>query len=494
MHIHVLGIGGTFMSALAILARELGHEVTGSDLNCYPPVSTLLADKQIVWTEGYEDCRQALQADLVVIGNAIKRGMPVLEAVLNAGKRYISGPQWIAEEVLSKYRVLAIAGTHGKTTTTSMLAHILSVAGLEPGFLIGGVAPNFGTSAHLGRGKWFVIEADEYDSAFFDKRPKMIHYHPEVAVINNLEFDHADIYTSLEAIQLQFHYYLKTIAGKGLLLTPRDDQAIHEVLEKGVFCAQETFALEAPQPLGGLLTAITIQKPLIRPAGTFSPCPGRRENDGSYLEGSATWRAEIVDEGGSHFRIWQQDKAVAEVKWSLIGRFNVENGLAAIAASHRAGVPVQEAAVALQSFQAVKRRLEVKFSQYGVTVYDDFAHHPTAIAKTVEALKRSGKHARVLVVLEFASNTMRSGVHVAKMPSALADVDYAFFLQPAHFDLEKQAQSWHCDYEILPVSASIVKRVAEKVQSGDAVVIMSNRGFDNIQQPIVAAIEKRFKP
>src|SRR3990167_58737 len=270
MHIHILGIGGTFMSALAILARQLGHEVTGCDVNCYPPVSDLLTDQNIAWTAGYDDCQDALRADLVVVGNVIKRGMPVLEAVLNSSQRYMSGPQWIAEEVLPKYRVLAVAGTHGKTTTTSMIAHVLFEAGLEPGFLIGGVAPNFGTSARLGEGNWFVIEADECDSAFFDKRPKMIHYHPIVAILNNLEFDHADIYPNLEAIELQFHYYLKTVQSTGVVLKPRDDKALNEVIQKGVFCNLEEFA----------------------------------------LDGEATWRAEIVDECGSHFYVWQQNKRV----------------------------------------------------------------------------------------------------------------------------------------------------------------------------------------
>lgn len=452
MHIHILGIGGTFMSALAILARQLGHEVTGCDVNCYPPVSDLLEEQNIVWKAGYEDCEDALRADLVVVGNVIKRGMPVLEAVLNSGQRTMSGPQWIAEEVLPQYRVLAVAGTHGKTTTTSMLAHILQEAGFEPGFLIGGVAPNFGTSARLGKGSWFVIEADEYDSAFFDKRPKMIHYRPEVAILNNLEFDHADIYPNLEAIQLQFHYYLKTIKGKGIVLKPRDDKALNEVVQKGLFCKLEEFS----------------------------------------LEGEANWRAEIVDECGSHFYVWQDGSRVAEVKWPLIGRFNVENGLAAISGSFHAGVSVEASASALSSFQPVKRRLEVKLAKYGITVYDDFAHHPTAIAKTVDALKRSGKHQRVLVVLEFASNTMRSGVHLASMPKALSEADLTFILKPTQFDLEKYAQNWHSYYEILPVSSMIVKRVADELRAGDAVVIMSNHGFDNIHQAIVTAINLRF--
>lgn len=452
MQLHILGIGGTFMSALAILARELGHEVSGCDLNCYPPVSELLASKGIQWTEGYEASERALTADLVVVGNAIKRGMPVLEAVLNARRPYISGPQWIAEHVLSRYRVIAVAGTHGKTTTTSMIAHILQCAGLQPGFLIGGVAPNFGTSAHLGEGDWFVIEADEYDSALFDKRPKMIHYHPDVAILNNLEFDHADIYADLDAIKLQFHYYLKTIPSRGVVLKPRDDKALSEVVQRGIFCPLEELA----------------------------------------LNGEAGWRAELMNESGSYFRVWQHGQPMGEVQWSLLGRFNVENGLAAIAASTHAGVPVEEAAKALASFKPVKRRLEVKLKAHGITVYDDFAHHPTAIAKTIEALKQSGQHERILVVLEFASNTMKSGAHVALMPQALSQVDRAFVLQPIQFDLESHAKNWQCDYEMLPKSSSIVQRVAEEAKPGDAIVIMSNRGFDNIQQDIVAAINSRF--
>lgn len=451
-HLHILGIGGTFMSALAILARELGHEVTGCDAKCYPPVSDLLKNKGICWLEGYEDDPQALKADYVVIGNAIKRGMPVLESVLNAGKQYISGPQWIAEQVLQKYRVIAVAGTHGKTTTTSMIAHILQCAGLEPGFLIGGVAPNFQTSAHLGAGEWFVIEADEYDSAFFDKRPKMMHYHPEVAILNNLEFDHADIYTDLAAIQQQFHYYLKTIPGKGVVIKPLNDKALNEVVEKGVFSQLEAIA----------------------------------------LHGDATWRADLKDESGGVFQVFHQAALVATVEWSLMGRFNVENGLAAIAAAFHAGVAPSEAARALASFKPVKRRLEVKFEGHGVTVYDDFAHHPTAIERTVEALKRSGRHQRILVALEFASNTMRSGAHVDAMPRALAQVDYAFVLQPAQFDLDKVLAHCACHYELLPDTGAIVARVSAFAQSGDAIVLMSNRGFNNIQQDLVIALNQRF--
>jgi len=445
MHLHILGISGTFMSAMALLAREAGHTVTGCDANCYPPVSDLLQAKGIEWTEGYEDTTQALRADCVIIGNAIKRGMPVLEAVLNAGKNYTSGPQWLAENILPRYRVMAVAGTHGKTTTTSMLAHILSEAGLNPGFLIGGVAPNFNTSARLGRGDWFVIEADEYDSAYFDKRPKLMHYRPEVAILNNLEFDHADIYADLAAIQQQFHYYLKTIPGKGVVIKPRDDAALNAVLARGVFSRLEDLA----------------------------------------FDGQATWRAELLEDSGQSFRVWHMGKAVAQVDWPLIGRFNVENGLAAIAASAQAGLSAQTAADALSSFQAVKRRLEVKSDRQGITVYDDFAHHPTAIAKTIQALQQSRRHQRIFVVLEFASYTMRSGVHKDSMATALAQVDGAYVLSPEQFDLTETAKNWTCPWHIFPSTSAIVDALVQTAKSGDAILVMSNRGFDGIHQQLV---------
>jgi UDP-N-acetylmuramate: L-alanyl-gamma-D-glutamyl-meso-diaminopimelate ligase len=452
MHLHILGISGTFMSALALIAREAGYQVTGCDANCYPPVSDLLQAKGISWTEGYEDTTDALRADCVIIGNAIKRGMPVLEAVLNAGKPYTSGPQWLAENILPRYRVMAVAGTHGKTTTTSMLAFILEQAGLNPGFLIGGVAPNFNTSACLGSGNWFVIEADEYDSAFFDKRPKLMHYRPEVAILNNLEFDHADIYANLEAIQQQFHYYLRTIPGKGVVIKPRDDLALNTVLSQGVFSQVEDMA----------------------------------------FDGQATWRAELLTDSGSSFRVWHRDQAVAEVNWSLIGRFNVENGLAAMAASTHAGIDAQTAANALAEFRPVKRRLEVKSDRHGVTVYDDFAHHPTAIAKTIQALRQSKRHQRILVVLEFASYTMRSGVHADRMASALAQVDAAFVLSPNQFDLSETARAWTCPYQIFSSTQGIVDSLIHQAKPGDAILVMSNRGFDGIHHQLVTKLDEQF--
>lgn len=452
MHLHILGVSGTFMSALALLARDAGFKVTGCDANCYPPVSDLLQAKGIEWTEGYEDSTQALKADCVIVGNAIKRGMPVLEAVLNAGKNYTSGPQWLAENILPRYRVMAVSGTHGKTTTTSMLAFILHQAGLQPGFLIGGVAPNFNTSANLGEGEWFVIEADEYDSAFFDKRPKLMHYRPEVAILNNLEFDHADIYENLAAIQQQFHYYLKTIPAKGVVIKPRDDAALNEVLARGVFSTVNDLA----------------------------------------FSGNATWRAELLDDSGQTFRVWHQGKVVTEVNWPLIGQFNVENGLAAIAASSFAGVDTETAAKALGEFSPVKRRLEVKSNRHGITVYDDFAHHPTAIYKTIKALKQSGRHQRIFAVLEFASYTMRTGVHVGAMSQALAPVDGAFVLNPEQFSLANVVKDWICPHQVLPSTDAIVNAVVDTVQPGDAVLIMSNRGFGNIHQDLVSQIDLRF--
>lgn len=449
MHIHILGISGTFMSALALLARDLDYTVTGSDANCYPPVSDLLTAKKISWTEGYQDSSLALKADLVLVGNAIKRGMPVIEEVLEQGIPYTSGPQWLAEHVLAKYNVIAVSGTHGKTTTTSMIAWILDQAGMDPGFLIGGVATDFNTSCHLGSGEWFVIEADEYDSAFFDKRPKFMHYRPQIAVLNNLEFDHADIYDNLSEIQKQFHYLLRTIPPNGIAIKPRDDTALNEVIERGLFSRVQELS----------------------------------------LSGQSDWTAKLHDEAGSSFAILFQGKQVAEINWSLMGLFNVENALAAIAAAFHAGVDPHTAAKALERFTPVKRRLEVKSDKHGITVYDDFAHHPTAIQRTVEALVNSKRHQRVFAVMEFGSYTMRTGVHTHSMPQALAQVNQAFILQPQDFDLQKSVSAWTCPYKICKNNEEIVKEVVNTATEGDAVLVMSNKGFNGIHQQLVHAIE-----
>lgn len=457
-HMHILGIGGTFMSAVALLAKAQGYKVTGCDASCYPPISDLLYENGIIWQEGYEDDANALQADIIVIGNAIKRGMPILEAILNARKKYLSGPEWIAQYVLPYYQTIAIAGTHGKTTTTSMVAHILEAVGMQPGFLIGGVAANFHTNARLGKGQWFVIEADEYDSAFFDKRPKMIHYHPQVAILNNLEFDHADIYPNLEAIQLQFHYYLKTIAQNGIVIKPQADQALNRVIQKGLFSSLEEFKIITDNLPG--IPSVDIK-----------------------------WCAKLLDPSGSAFEIYCGGQSVATVRWNLLGQFNVENGLAAIIASSHAGVSPKAAASALASFIPVKRRLEVKWHQHGITLYDDFAHHPTAIRRTIEALKQSAKHQRILVVLEFASNTMRSGLHSQYMPGALSAADHVFIKNPGQFDLQNLLKTCQSACTILETSDRIVANVSQYAQQGDAIVVMSNRGFDNIQQKLIQALE-----
>jgi UDP-N-acetylmuramate: L-alanyl-gamma-D-glutamyl-meso-diaminopimelate ligase len=452
MHLHILGISGTFMSALALLARESGYKVTGSDAHCYPPVSDLLTAKGITWTEGYDDAFFALQADLVIVGNAIKRGMPVLEAVIEVGKKYTSGPQWLAENILSGYKVIAVSGTHGKTTTTSMIAWILHKAGLNPGFLIGGVSSDFHTSACLGSGEWFVIEADEYDSAFFDKRPKFMHYRPRITILNNLEFDHADIYPDLAAIQLQFHYLLRTIPASGVVIKPRDDKALNEVIAQGQFSRIEELV----------------------------------------LNGQSDWTAKLLEDNGSTFKVFHHGKEVAEVNWSLIGLFNVENALAAIAASVNAGVSPKVAAEALEQFTPVKRRLEVRSNNHAITVYDDFAHHPTAISRTIDALKRSKRHQRIFVVLEFASYTMRTGVHAAEMAHALAPVDGVCVLEPQDFDIHKTVINWTCSYKICKSHDEIIKEITDIVQAGDAVLVMSNRGFNGIHQKLIHSIDERF--
>jgi len=442
MHIHILGIGGTFMSGLALLARAAGFEVTGSDLQCYPPVSDLLAQEGIGFEVGYDDATTALAADLVVIGNVMKRGMPVIETILAARKPYISGPQWLAEHILPRYRVIAISGTHGKTTTTTMTAHILFTAGLNPGFLIGGVAPGFNTSARAGDGPFFVIEADEYDTAFFDKRPKLMHYHPEIAVWNNLEFDHADIYPDLAAIEQQFHYFHRTIPSNGLIIKPSNDPVIDAVLARGEgYC--------------------------------------RVESRG--IEGVGDWVACLLDPAGRAFEVLYQGDLVATVEWSVIGRFNVENALSAIAASMHAGVSPEDAARALRSFTPPKRRLEMKFQRNGVTVFDDFAHHPTAIMKTLEALRQTNQYQRLVVLLELGSNSMRAGAHAAGLPDALALADEVYLLDTGDDGL--CAEVAHC-YRFRSVP-EMVTQVTKVLRPNDAVIIMSNRGFGNIQQLLV---------
>jgi UDP-N-acetylmuramate: L-alanyl-gamma-D-glutamyl-meso-diaminopimelate ligase len=445
MHLHILGISGTFMSALAILAKELGYKVTGNDTNCYPPVSTLLAQSDITYIEGYDEVDTALKSDLIVVGNFMRRAMPIVEAVLNADKPYISGPDWVWQEILATRRVIAVAGTHGKTTTTSMIAWILEYAGLNPGFLIGGVASNFNTSARLGSGSWFVIEADEYDTAFFDKRPKFMHYRPEIVVLNNLEFDHADIYADLAAIKLQFTYLLRTVPGKGKVIAPSRDKNLAEVLASADYLDVE-------------LTGV----------GTAS--------QGHFQA--------IVD-AENNFVILQQGIEVAQVKWSLLGHFNVENALASFAASIHAGVTPEVAARALEAFVPVKRRLEVVYDHNGITIYDDFAHHPTAIANTIQALQANKRHERVLAVIELGSYTMRAGVHGDKVLEAAANADAAYlFAYDDKFNVEGIPQNIHIFRDFSELFAAL----QANIKLGDAVLVMSNRGFNGIHDKLKAEL------
>ena len=446
MHIHILGIGGTFMSGIALLAKEAGFKVTGSDANCYPPISDFLANTGIVWVNDYITSADALKADYIIVGNVMKRGMPILETVMNAGKNYLSGPQWIADNILAKYHVLAVAGTHGKTTTSAMLAYILAAAGLEPGFLIGGISPHFNGNACLGKGKWFIIEADEYDSAFFDKRPKFMHYRPDIAIINNLEFDHADLYPDLAAIEQQFHYYLKTIASKGVVLKPCNDEAINRVCARGNYAIIEDLS----------------------------------------INGDSLWQAQPLNDSGSAFVVFYKKQKAAKVNWQLIGEFNIANGLAAIAASTHAGVDIELAAKILNTYTPVKRRLETKYKSYGITVYDDFAHHPTAIAKTIQALHQSKRHKRIFVVLELASYTMRTGIHAKAIVHALDKAAGIYILQPdatakCIFEGGKKNK-----FEVLPTIELIIAKLIALVQPQDAVVVMSNRTCGNIHEQLIA--------
>ncbi|MGO1296927.1 MAG: UDP-N-acetylmuramate:L-alanyl-gamma-D-glutamyl-meso-diaminopimelate ligase, partial [Vibrio sp.] len=371
MHIHILGICGTFMGGLAVLAKQQGHHVTGCDANVYPPMSTMLEDQGIEIIEGFDPEQLKPHPDLVIVGNALSRGNPCVEYVLNHNVRYTSGPQWLHDHLLCDRWVLAVAGTHGKTTTASMLTWILEDCGYQPGFLVGGVLGNFGVSSRLGDSMFFVVEADEYDSAFFDKRSKFVHYHPRTLIINNLEFDHADIFDDLEAIKRQFHHLVRTVPGNGRIFSPHDDEAIQDVLQRGCWSEQEQ-------------------------AGEASP-----------------WQAIKQTPDASHFYVYFAGQYVGEVKWSLVGDHNMHNGLMAIGSARHVGVTPDLACEALAKFINTKRRLELKGEVNHVTVYDDFAHHPTAIQLTLEGLRNKVGQQRVLAVLEPRSATMKLGVHKA---------------------------------------------------------------------------------
>ena len=451
MHIHILGICGTFMGGIALLARAAGHTVSGSDMNVYPPMSTQLEAAGIVLQEGYRPEHLRPAPDRVVVGNALSRGNPAVEYLLDQGLAYTSGPQWLAEEVLAGRWVLAVAGTHGKTTTSSMLAWILEYAGLRPGFLIGGVPGNFGVSARLGEGPFFVVEADEYDTAFFDKRSKFVHYRPRTAILNNLEFDHADIFPDVAAIQKQFHHLVRTVPGSGLIVSNADDARLAEVLDMGCWTPVEKVSAGATDAL---------------------------------------WQASKLSADGSRFEVILGGALQGEVRWDQLGDHNVHNALAAIAAARHAGVPVAQAIAALGEFRGVKRRMEVRGVARGATVYDDFAHHPTAIETTLAGLRARAGDARILAVLEPRSNTMRLGVHRAALAPALALADRVWLYEPPGlgWNLADVARATTPPTAVLDSIDALVAAIAAEAKPGDHIVVMSNGGFGGIHAKLLAAL------
>lgn len=448
MHIHILGIGGTFMGGVAVLARALGHRVTGSDSKVYPPMSTQLEAHGITLQEGYAPDQLNPTPDLVIIGNALSRGNPAVEAVLDRGLPYTSGAQWVAQEVLANRWVLAVAGTHGKTTTASLLAWILQDAGLAPGFLIGGVPENFGVSARLGDTPFFVIEADEYDTAFFDKRSKFVHYRPRTAILNNLEYDHADIFPDLAAIERQFHHLIRTVPKSGLLVVNGQDANLTTVLKQGCWSQVESFGV---------------------------------------AEG---WVARASQADASVFEVFWQGKSIGSARWQLVGEHNMNNALAAISAARHAGVPTKSALAALPGFRNVKRRLELRGTARGVDVYDDFAHHPTAIRLTLNGLRARVGSRRIVAVLEARSNTMRLGVHREELAPALAAADRVLLFRPADlgWDMDRVAQSLGGKASVHDSVDAMVALLERELGHGDQVLVMSNGGFDGIHGKLLARL------
>ena len=448
MHIHILGICGTFMGGAAVLARQLGHRVTGSDANVYPPMSTLLESQGIEIIEGFDPIQLDPAPDLVVIGNAMSRGNACVEYVLNKNLKYTSGPQWLQEFLLHDRWVLAVSGTHGKTTTSSMLSWILEDCGYAPGFLVGGVLGNFGISARLGDSMFFVVEADEYDSAFFDKRSKFVHYHPKTLIMNNLEFDHADIFDDLSAIKKQFHHLVRTVPGIGRIVSPKQDAALEDVLAQGCWSEQE-----------------------------FS-------GEGGH------WQVEKTTKDGSQFKVFFCGDHVGDVDWDLIGDHNINNALMAISAARHVGVTPELACESLARFINTKRRLELKGEVNGVSVYDDFAHHPTAIELTLDGLRNKVGEKKIIAVLEPRSATMKMGVHKASLAASLSKADNVYFYQPDTISWSLDEVTKHCS-QPATISSSIeeiVTMITQEANSGDQILVMSNGGFEGIHDKLLAAL------
>ena len=447
MHIHILGVGGTFMAGIAVIAQQLGHKVTGSDKAIYPPMSTQLTEQHITYFEGYNPAQLKPAPDCVIIGNALSRGNPAVEYVLENNIPYMSGAQWLSENVLRQRWCLAVAGTHGKTTTSSLLAWILQYANMNPSFLIGGIPENFGVSARLTDSPFFVIEADEYDTAFFDKRSKFVHYPARTAIINNLEFDHADIFPDLAAIQRQFQHFLRIIPQTGLIVHPPVAE-IQQVLDKEPWSQYETFASQ-----------------------NSDWCIGEHNTD--YSE----------------FEVLFQQQLQSRVQWELVGVHNAHNALAAIASARHAGVPSHISCESLATFRNVKRRLELRGTVNQVYVYDDFAHHPTAIAATVKALRQKVDHQPITAVLEMRSNTMKMGVHQSQLAEALGEADKVYFYQPADLTWSLQSVADQLPQaQIFTDTQSIIGTLVQNRVSNENMLIMSNGGFENLHQRLLDAL------
>jgi UDP-N-acetylmuramate: L-alanyl-gamma-D-glutamyl-meso-diaminopimelate ligase len=460
MHVHILGICGTFMGGIAAIAKAAGHKVTGSDQNVYPPMSTQLTALGIELTSGFAAAQLAPRPDVVVVGNVMTRGMPVIEALLESNIPYSSGPEWLAREVLRDLHVLGVSGTHGKTTTASMLAWILEYAGLEPGFLIGGVPGNFSVSARLGGKKFFVIEADEYDTAFFDKRAKFVHYRSRTLILNNLEFDHADIYENLAAIQKQFHHLVRTVPGSGRILWNAGDPNLKAVLAMGA----------------------------------WTPCEGFARAPGS----DALWTLKLPREtagGGDYtrFEVLGAGQPLGTVRWNLLGAHNAENALAAIGAARHAGVSVEQAIAALAEFKGVKRRMELRGEVKGVAVYDDFAHHPTAIASTIDGLRRKVGNRRIVAVLEPRSATMRMGVHRETLAPSLAAADTVWMFAPPDlgWDAAAVVAALGSKGKLAHSLDELIAGLVNGAAPGDQVLIMSNGGFGGLHGKLLEALARR---
>ena len=458
MHVHILGICGTFMGGLALLARAEGHKVTGSDANVYPPMSTQLEEQGIELIQGFDPSQLGSSEDdapdLVVIGNAMSRGNPCVEAVLNRGIKYTSGPQFLAEHILPQRWVLAVSGTHGKTSTSSMLAWILEDCGYEPGFLIGGVPQNFGVSARLGGSPFFVVEADEYDSAFFDKRSKFVHYQPRTLVINNLEFDHADIFEDLKAIQRQFNHVIRTVPGEGKIIWPADANSVQQVIDMGCWSEQEQYHLS---------------------------------------NNSQGWYAVNLTEDGHKFEVFFDGESQGILDWQLIGQHNIENAVMAIAAARHVGVKPEAAIAALTQFAPPKRRMELLDTVNGIEVYDDFAHHPTAITTSLSGMRARVGEGRVTVILEPRSNTMKSGVHKDTLANSLSLASNAFLYQAGNIDWDISAAmtSASIPVEVLFDIDEIVDKVAAQATSTDTIIVMSNGGFGGLHQKLLAKLRNQ---